>query len=257
MTPFKSMTKEGFFTLLFLTYIPLTAATRSDVNLLEASEGIRFISQQIVKDYFYLAQNHRNKAVMNDLHKGVLQLDTKLRTIASATNSEDTKDILTFLAYSRDEIEETIAEPYSADNAALMLDYSEALLEGAESIAAEHSYQFSTEEQMLINVKKMQYLIERMSKYYMTFQLGINDLNNIKQLHEAIEAFENGLEQLNAYGYTEQSASVLSSLNQFWPIAKKFYLDSDKIKLPNVLNLSTQHIENTLTDLELYHSQNL
>ena len=194
---------------------------------------------------------------MNDLHKGISQLDTKLRTIASATNSEDTKNILTFLAYSRDQIDETISDTYSTDNAALMLDYSETLLEGAESIAAEHSYQFSTEEEMLINVKKMQYLIERMSKYYMTFQLGINDLNNIKQLHEAIDTFERELERLNAYGYTQEQASVLTTLNQFWPITKKFYLDSDKAKLPNILYLSADHIEKTLTDLELYHSQNL
>ena len=257
MIPFKSMTKEGLFAILLLSALHLGAATRSDVNLLEASEDIRFISQQIVKDYFYLVQNHQNKSVMNDLHKGISQLDTKLRTIASATNSEDTKNILTFLAYSRDQIDETISDNYSTDNAALMLDYSEALLEGAESIAAEHSYQFSTEEEMLINIKKMQYLIERMSKYYMTFQLGINDLNNIKQLHEAVNTFERELELINAYGYTQEQASILTTLNRFWPIARKFYLDSDKAKLPNILYLSADHIEKTLTDLELYHNQNL
>jgi len=257
MKQLETIVMKGLSTLLLLSSLHLNAATRSDVNLLEASEDIRFISQQIVKDYFYLAQNRENRSAMEHLQQGVSLLDSKLRMIASATNSEDTKNILTFLAYSRDQINETIAQPYSSDNAALMLDYSEALLEGAESIASEHAYQFSEEEQMLINVKKMRYLIERMSKYYMTFQLGINDLNNIKQLNEAIHNFDIAMQKVDTYHYTSQSAESLRTLRAFWSVVQKYYLDSDKVKLPNIIYLSAHHMEALLAELELYHSQNL
>ncbi len=232
------------------------ATTRSDVKLLEASEDIKLISQQIVKDYFYLSQNAKKLNAAHSLEDGVLALDEKLRLIASATKNEDTKNVLTFLAFSRDQISETIALPYDMENGALMLDYSETLLEGAESIASDHSYDFSNEEQMLINVKNMAYLIERMTKYYMAFQVGFNDHNNIRQLQEAVKTFESELITINAYGYRGESAKYLSIINQYWPIAKEFFLSLEKEKLPNILYISATHLENVIAKLERYHIKN-
>jgi len=248
---------RGLFFTLVLVNTQLGATSRSDVNLLEASEDIRFISQKIVKEYFYLAQDKQKKTALTHLRQDISILDERLRSIAAATKSDDTKNILTFLVYSRDQINETINQPYDMDNAALMLDYSEALLEGAESIAHEHSYQFSSEEEMLIDVKKMRYLVERITKYYMTFQLGINDVNNVKQLQDAIIAFDTAMLKLNTHSYTQESAQALENLNAYWPIVRQFYLDFKQVKLPNILYISTQHLEEELTVLELYHSQNL
>jgi hypothetical protein len=249
--------KRGLLVTLFLSATGLNATTRSDVNLLEASEDIRFISQKIVKEYFYLAQSRQKESVLEYIHKDISLLDDRLRSIAAATKSDDTKNILTFLVYSRDQINETIEQPYDIDNASLMLDYSEALLEGAESIALEHSYQFSNEEKMLIDVKKMRYLVERITKYYMTFQLGISDVNNIKQLQDAIAAFDTAMYKLNLYNYSQENAQALHSLNIFWPVVRKFYLDFEQYKLSNILYISAQNLETELRVLELYHSQNL
>ncbi len=257
MKPLKQFSTRGFFLTLLLMYMPLSAATRSDVTLLEASEDIRFISQQIVKDYFYLAQHEGKQEVHKYLEDGVSRLDEKLRAIATVTNSTDTKDILSFLAYSRDQIIETINEPYNIDNAALILDYSEALLEGAESIGHEYSYDASTQEQMLINVKKMRYLIERITKYYMTFQFGIKDLNNIQQIQEAINAFDTAMQELNSYEYSGQSATAVKKLNTYWPISRKLYLNFDHSRLTNILYISADYLEKTLLEIEYYHTQNL
>ena len=251
------LVSKGVLLALLLTCTQLGATTRSDVNLLEASEDIRYISQKIVKEYFYLAQGKQKTTALKHLHQDISILDERLRSIAAATKSDDTKNILTFLVYSRDQINETIEQPYDMDNAALMLDYSEALLEGAESIAHEHSYQFSDEEEMLIDVKKMRYLVERITKYYMTFQLGINDVNNIKQLQDAITAFDQAMQKLNQYSYSQESAQALYRLNIYWPIVRQFYLDFQQFKLPNILYISAQDLEKELTVLELYHSQNL
>ena len=75
--------------------------SRNDVKLQEASEDIKFISQQMVKDYFYLSFNTQKKEIKENLNKGLLLLDSKLRLIATSTTNESTKKILTFLAYSR------------------------------------------------------------------------------------------------------------------------------------------------------------
>jgi len=251
------LVKRGLLLTLLLSATGLSATTRSDVNLLEASEDIRFISQKIVKEYFYLAQSRQKESALAHLRQDISLLDDRLRSIAAATKSDDTKNILTFLVYSRDQINETIEQPYDIDNAALMLDYSEALLEGAESIAHEHSYQFTSEEEMLIAVKKMRYLVERITKYYMTFQLGISDVNNIKQLQDSIIAFDTAMDRLNTYSYTQESATALYRLNTFWPVVRKFYLDFEQYRLSNILYISAQDLEAELRVLELYHSQNL
>lgn len=242
--------------LLFDTQL-YAATSRSDVKILEASEDIKFISQQMIKDYLYLSQNKQKKnTLVSSLNKMVVTLEKKLRLIASATKSEDTKNILTFLAFNSEQIGETITKPYSKENAALMLDYSETLLEGTESIAHEHSYQFSKEEQMLINVKNMAYLIERITKYYMAFQAGFTDLNNVRQLKLAVSSFDKELENLHLYGYRNSSAEDLETINHYWKSVRTLYLTLEKRKLPNILYLSAEHLENVIVKLELYHSKN-
>jgi len=254
----RSLIRSSFILLtLFLVTPQLYAtASRNDVKLLEASEDIKLISQQVVKDYFYSSLYKDKKEIAKSLNDGVLALDEKLRLIASTTKNEDTKNVLTFLAFSRDEISEIIEQEFSLDNAALMLDNSEVLLEGAESIVKEHEYNFSLEEKMLIKVKKMAYLIERITKYYMAVQVGFNDHNNIKQLNIAIDSFDRELAKLATYNYSGRSAKDFNTIKEYWPVAKKFYLSLQKRKLPNILYISAQHLENKLVKLELYHSKN-
>ena len=245
------------FVLLLLGAELMGAATRRDVRLLEASEEIKFISQQIVMDYFYLALNPQKREPAVNLRRSLTQLDEQLRLIATSTKNEDTKDVLTFLAFSRDQIFETISQPYSKENGALMLDYSEVLLEGAESIASNHAYTFSKEEQMLIDVKGMAYLVERITKYYMAFQAGFDDLNNVRQLKEAVDLFEHRLGQIEHYLYRGGSAEARTTVKRFWSVVKPYYLTLDKSKMPNILYLSAGHLEEILRKLELYHIKNL
>lgn len=240
---------------LFATYLN-AATSRNDVKLLEASEDIKFISQQIAKDYLYLSKNPENGDVKESLNNGVLVLDEKLRLVASSTKSEDTKDILTFLSFSRDEISETLAQAYSFDNGALMLDFSEILLEGAESIAKEHTYRFSTEEKMFISIKNMSYLVERITKYYMAVQAGFTDHNNIEQLKLSIKSFDKALFDLNKYPYNDENLKEVDNLKQHWLTLRAFYLSLEKSKISNIVYMSAKHLEDIISKLELYHSKN-
>ncbi len=250
--------KSALLILFFLFTQQLNAVvSRNDVKLQEASEDIKFISQKIVKDYFYLSLNSKKKEIKKNLNEELLLLDSKLRLIAASTTNESTKKLLTFLAYSRDQITETVAMPYSVENSAIILDYSEILLEGAEKIATRHSYTFSQEEQMLINVKNMAYLIERMSKYYMVFQAGFKDHNNIKQLQNAVSDFDALLAKINAYDYHNDMSKDLSGINNYWRVAKGYYLSLEKSNMPNILYISAEYLENNILKLALYHSKNL
>ncbi len=233
------------------------AASRNDVKLQEASEDIKFISQQLVKDYFYLYLNPQKTEVKEHLNEELLLLDSKLRLIAASTKNESTKKILAFLAYSRDEITETISMPYTLENSAMILDYSEVLLEGAVKISKEHSYAFSEEEKMLINTKNMAYMLERINKYYMVFLSGIQDVNNIKQLEYAIESFDMLLEKVNSYAYIGDISREVNDINNYWKVTRSYYLSLEESKLPNILYMSTDYLEILISKLELYHSKSL
>ncbi len=261
MKPFirSKIFKSLLMTLFFLSTQQLNAEmlSRNDVKLQEASEDIKFISQQMVKDYFYLSFNSEKREIKNNLNNELLLLDSKLRLIAASTTDKSTKKILTFLAYSRDQITEAIALPYSIDNSAIILDYSEILLEGAEKIAKKHSYTFSKEEKMLINIKNMAYLLERMNKYYMVFQAGFKDHHNIKQLKDAIASFDLILEKVNDYDYNRDISKDLDNIRNYWHITKRYYLALEKSNLPNILYISAEYLESHILKLEIYHSKNL
>ena len=253
----KSVRTVLFLFLVVFNGASSAATTRSDVIILEAAGEIKFISQKIVKDYFYFAQHkEKNSQLSSYLNKTLDYLDKQIIVIATATKSSDTKDLLTFLAFSSEQIRETISQPYNEENAALMLDYSETLLEGSESIFNEHRYAFSKEEQMLIKVKNMGYYIERITKYYMAFQAGFTDLNNIRQLNMAVSSFDKALEELKMYAYEDESKKSFITISHFWGVVRDLYLNIEKRKLPNILNLSTLHLKEVLTTLEVYHSKN-
>ncbi len=233
------------------------AVSRNDVKLQEASEDIKFISQEIVKDYFYFSFNPQKKEIKKNLMQELSLLDSKLRLIAASTTNKSTKKILTFLAYSRDQITEIVTMPYSEENSAIILDYSEILLEGAEKMAKLHTYTFSQEEQMLIDVKNMAYLLERISKYYMVYHAGFKDHNNIKQLKNTVTEFDTLLEQVNRHEYHSDVLKDLNHINNYWKVARTYYLSLEKSNIPNILYMSVKYLENNILKLELYHSKNL
>ncbi|MEA2029809.1 MAG: hypothetical protein U9N49_12670 [Campylobacterota bacterium] len=248
---------RAIFWVVILSNALFASVTRSDVKLLEASEDIKLISQQIAKEYFYFSKFPHKKDSQKKLYQTLSFLDERLRLIASTTKSEDTKDLLSFLSLSREEIESTLTKKYSQENSTLMLDYSDILLEGAISIANDHRYNFSQEEKMLIRIKHFSFLIERMSKYYFAYQSGFRDQNTIKRLHATIKDFETVLNQINSYRYGGEVAKNLESINAYWAVVKKFYLEFNKRDVPNIVYISTDYLKTVITSLELYHSKNL
>ncbi|RLA73965.1 MAG: hypothetical protein DRG30_05740 [Epsilonproteobacteria bacterium] len=250
--------KSIFFILFFVFVQQLNAtAGRNDIKLQKASEDIKFISQQLVKDYFYLYLNPQQKEIKDHLSKELLQLDSKLRIIATSTKRDSTKKILTFLAYSRKEITKSISKPYTSENSTIVLDYSEILLEGAGKISKEHSYTFSEEEAMLINAKNMAYMLERINKYYMMLLSGFNDSNNIKQLEHAIASFDMLLEKVNNYTYRGDISIEVNEINSYWKVVRGYYLSLEESKLSNILYISADYLEDLISKLELYHNKSL
>ncbi|AKF24448.1 hypothetical protein YH65_02865 [Sulfurovum lithotrophicum] len=234
----------------------IATVTRGDVKIIEATENIRFLSQQIVKEYLFLFVTPQKEAVKAKVKKRLVTLSNNIRMIAATTKDVDSKDILEFLAYSKDQIAQTLTEEITEENAALMLDYSETLLEGADSIAAAHAYDFSSEERMLMATKQMEYLIERIMKYYMALHVGFDNPTNQNQMNKSIAQFGNKLQDIEAYTYPKEIGGVKSKILKSW-YANGFYLGkSETLFIPKLMLISTAHLEDLIVKIALYHNQN-
>jgi len=241
--------------LLMAMSLSLFASTRADVKVIEATENIRYLSQKIVKDYLYYSI-HPKKELRDSLHKTLLLLSDDLRVIATSTKDSDTKDILEFLAYSKDQIVQIIKDKINNENSALMLDYSETLLEGADSIASAHKYEFSEGEKMLMTAKKINYLLERVMKYYIALHAGYNTPTNKEQMQEAIAAIEENIAILDNYEYPEDLKPVQESMLNSWEANKYYFANSDKLFIPTLMSISVDYMENLVSEIEIYHSKN-
>jgi arsenate reductase-like glutaredoxin family protein len=232
------------------------AATRGDVKVIEASENIRYLSQKIVKDYLFFYKHPQKTEVKKRLAKELRELTNDLRIIATTTKDADTKDILEFLAYSKDQIEQIFNEKADKEKAALMLDYSETLLEGADSIALAHKYAFSKEEEMLMVTKKMEYLLERVTKYYMALHVGFDSATNKEQMKKAMAEVEESLLELSLYAYPEDIKEVQMLLDRSWNANRVFFEKSENLFIPKLMLISVAYLEGHVAKLALYHSKN-
>jgi ribosomal protein L18E len=235
--------------------ISASGATRGDVKVIEATEDIRYLSQKIVKDYLFYSL-HPKKELQLSLDTTLSSLSKDLRTIATTTKDSDTKDILEFLAYSKEQISEIIKSKSTEENTALMMDYSETLLEGADSIAEAHKYDFSSGEQMLMTSKKINYLLERVMKYYIALHSGYNTPTNKEQLQIAIDNIEENLAKINAYTYPDDMKMVQDRVNEAWSANRVFVSDVNNLFIPKLLSISVDYMENLITQIEIYHSKN-
>ncbi len=243
---------------IMLASLSLPAASiRNQILLMEASENIRLNSQKIVKNYLYYYINPKKRQFKDLIDKDLEDLDKQFRLIAKTTKDEDSKDILAFLDYSKEKIQEVLKDPFNKDNPALMLDYSEILLEGAESISQNIKYTPSEEEKMLMKMKDISFLIERMTKFYMAIAEGGDVINYGEMLEESVQKMEEDLSALESYPYASEDLIKLRTLKRNWEALKKFYLDYKSLTLPSIVLLASTGVENNARALELYHSKNL
>lgn len=245
---------------IFLLFLGVTlfseAATRGDIEVIKASENIRFLSQKIVKDYLFFYDNQNQNRIKKSLATSLDKLNSDFRVIATSTKDGDTKDILEFLAYSREQIEQIFNEKPNKENAALMLDYSETLLEGADSISNTHKYDFSKEERMLMLTKKIEYLLERVMKYYIAVHSGFNSPTNQEQMKEAINGIEESLVEISSYHYPEDLQGVEEEVNYSWSKNRTFLAKTDTLFIPKLMFLSVSYMTDLIDQIALYHSKN-
>ena len=231
--------------------------TRGNVQIIEATENIRYVSQRLAKEYLFFYLNPENEKTHKDLYASLEILGKNLRAISMVTKDEDTQDILEFLAYSKEEISALLAKKPAKDTVALMLDYSETLLEGADSIGKTYAYDFSQEEKMLVSSKNIKFLLERIGKYYMALKLGYDTENNKENMQSSIEALKKHFARFDAYPYPEKLKETENLLANLLASNIRVVTHEEQYFIPSLLLDSISFFEEKADVLALYHSKNL
>lgn len=234
----------------------LISATRSDIRVIEASEHIIYISQDLVKNYLYLSVNTQNTTIKKKLESSLVELNNNLKIIARTTKNDDTKDLLEYLAYSKDEISETLNQPMGEEQNSLMLDYSESLLEGANSMVDAHQYTFTKEEEMLMVAKRTEYLLARIMKYYMAKNLGFDTIENQEKMENSIVSIEKNFAKINLYDYPRNIEDLRYKMNKSWEANKVYFLQKQELFIPNLMLNAVNYLESIVGTLMLFHSKN-
>jgi hypothetical protein len=233
----------------------LFAATRSDINTIEAAENIRYLSQKIAKNYLHLYSRPKRVDIKRDLNRLVEELGKNFTVIASSTRDDSTKDLLKYLEYNQENIRNLLKKDISKEGSVQILDYSEILLEGAESIVHEHQYPFNAEETMLMNIKRYEYLVERLGKFYMASSLGPLSQSNRAKMMESRQALEKGLETIYAYRYPDDLERQKKALKMFWNSSTQVLTHAYDMFVPNLVNITGDYFEQLLKQFALYHSK--
>jgi len=231
----------------------ILAKASAHETLLHA-ETIKTISQDLAKNYFYIQQGIQTSSAKKGLKKDIIALDDTIRKLQMGAANANTKGIVEFMFFSVDELKSTIKENFSAENGGLVLDYTETLLEGSESIAKHNTGKTKS---MLGVVEEMQFLLERATKYYIAFRAGYTDAVNVTQAKMAVEKFETLLAKVEAHTYPGPiTTGPIKKLSKYWPVSKNFYLGIKKSELPTIVFISTKHMKSALDKLVEYHKKN-
>ncbi len=239
-----------------LSTMSISASSRSDVQIIEATENIRYLGQKISKDYLYLYNNPKKIELKEELNKDIKMLELSISDIGMSTIDTDSKNILDFLTYNKNEIKELLTKNVDKERSILILDYSESFLEGANSIASMHTYAFSDEEKMLMSMKELEYLLERVSKYYIASNLNLDKVNNFDHMDKAILKIDRILKEINLYKYPVELQEETKELNLMWKTHREFLYKSEKLFLPNILEASSKNLEKIVQKIALYHKKN-
>ncbi len=237
------------------TTVFIPAATLNDVKILEASENIKYLAQNIAKTYLYLYTYPNKKYLKKTIRDTVKDLEKNIRTIATTTKAEKTKELLDFFAYEKEQIKLLLKEKPDTAKATEFLDFSEAMTEGAQKIASTIDYHYSFEDKMLIRSKRIAYLMEKLAKYYLAFGLNIDTKTISEKMANSITETEKDLAKIQKYTYPKTLDAKKIFISKLWNTSKYYYGAKNRIKIPALLLHATQGLENIMAQIAIHHGR--
>ena len=248
--------KKIFFIYMILASL-VYSSTRGSVQVIESTENIRYISQKLVKDYLYFHKYNHKHSIVWGIKKDILTLGNNLRKISRTVSDDNSQGIVEFLSYTKDQITDILNNKIDKESVLLMLDYSEVILEGIDSIYRVYKYDFTNEEKMLMTTKKIEYLLERVTKFHIAFKMDFNTKVNRVNIVKTLALLEDEFNTIKKYKYPDDMKKQIDEIMKLWKINRVFLEPKSDIFVPTLIIPSIIHLEENIKNIDLYHSKKL
>jgi len=229
------------------------------VKLIDVAGKQRMLSQRIAKDYLYAGKKVASAKANKQLKASLDELISAHKVLVKSINDPDIANLLAFVEMSTEDFEATSKEDFTLDNAQLVIDLSESMLEGSQYVVDSLKETVKIQESKIVGkAGKQRMLAQRIAKYYIAYQAGIKDKNTIDQMKAAVATFSESHAILMANTVnTPEINRKLNEIDRLWKIVYKFYLNIEKGGLPLIVFNTTDNITkkmNQITGLyvELY-----
>jgi hypothetical protein len=217
------------------------------------------LSQRIAKDYLYKGKRVAVSKASKQMKVSLDELIASHKVLLDSINDPEIKNLLSFVELSIDDFKTTANESFTLDNAQLIIDLSESMLEGSQYVVNSLKEKVEIKESAIVGTSgKQRMLAQRIAKYYIAYQAGIKDKNTIDQMKAAVAEFSDAHKTLMANpSNTPEINRQLNEIDRLWKIVYKFYLNIEKGGLPLIVFNTTDNITkkmNKITALyvELY-----
>ena len=261
-----SLAVVAVFTLSGVSMAETKAAPSTDVKviadtvkLIDIAGKQRMLSQRIAKDYLYAGKKVAPAKANKQLKASLSELQSAHQTLVKSINDPDIANLLAFVEMSTEDFESTAKEDFTIDNAQLVIDLSESMLEGSQYVVDSLKETVKIKESKIVGQSgKQRMLSQRIAKYYIAYQAGIKDKNTVDQMKAAVATFSESHAALMANSAnTPEINKKLNEIDRLWKIVYKFYLNIEKGGLPLIVFNTTDNITkkmNQITGLyvELY-----
>ncbi|WP_050748053.1 type IV pili methyl-accepting chemotaxis transducer N-terminal domain-containing protein [Sulfurovum sp. NBC37-1] len=229
------------------------------VQLIDIAGKQRMLSQRIAKDYLYVGKKIAVSKASKQQKKSIEEMIAAHKVLVDSINDPEIQNLLSFVELSIEDFKTTANEPFNLDNAQLIIDLSESMLEGSQYVVNSLKEKVKVKESAIVGKSgKQRMLAQRIAKYYIAYQAGIKDKNTVDQMKAAVAEFSEAHKALmKNQANTPEINRKLHEVDRLWKIVYKFYLNIEKGGLPLIVFNTTDDITkkmNTITAMyvELY-----
>jgi nitrate/nitrite-specific signal transduction histidine kinase len=229
------------------------------VKLIDIAGKQRMLSQRIAKDYLYAGKNVAKSKATKELKVSLKELNSAHKLLVDSINDPEIQNLLSFVKMSGEDFEATAKKAFDLDNAQLVIDLSESMLEGSQYVVNSLKKKVKVKESAIVGMAgRQRMLAQRIAKYYIAYQAGIKDKNTVDQMKAAVKQFADAHKKLMSnQANTPEINRRLHDIDRLWKIVYKFYLNIEKGGLPLIVFNTTNDITkkmNKITELyvELY-----
>jgi len=226
-------------------------AIKDTVKLLNLASTQKMISQRLAKDYLYIGNRVALSKASRQFDKSLLVLSDIQKQLVESINDEEIINLLSFVDMSSEEFKEVSQEAYNLDNAQLILDLSESMLEGSEYVVSTLKETLNIDESnMAVIASRQSVLAQRIAKYYIAYQSGIKDKNTVEQMQNAVKVFTAAQKTLmENKTNTPELNRKLNDIARLWKVVYKFYLNIEKGGLPLIVFNTTDKITKKMNEI--------